>query len=193
MRRAINNIISIIYTFIKFSLMKLFRWKTFVFKPIERFSPNVVTEFNRGSNISLGEKVRVHSGTKIKVRKDAQLIIGNNVKINYYCIIACHNSISIDEETEFGPSVYLYDHDHDYNDGLKSDQYQCAPIIIGKKCWIGANTIILRGTTIGNNCVIGAGSIVKGNIPDGSLFVQKKDAQIKQIIDSEGAKPKKTF
>lgn len=51
----------------KVFLIKIFRWKDFVFSPIQRFSPNVVLEFNCGSKVKLGRMVRVHSGTKIKV------------------------------------------------------------------------------------------------------------------------------
>ena len=91
MRRLVNNIISVGFSLVKFSLIKLFHWKEFTFSPVERFSPNVVTEFNKGSNVNFGKMVRVHSGTKIKVRGGARLVIGSNAKINYYCIIACHD------------------------------------------------------------------------------------------------------
>ena len=145
-----------------------------MFSPIERFSPNVVTEFNGGSKVVLKKKVRVHSGTKIKVRNGAELFIGNNVKVNYNCIIVSREHIEIGDGTEFGPSVYLYDHDHDYRAGLKADEFISAPIVIGKNCWIGANTVILRGTSIGDNCVIGAGSIIKGTFPPNSLVLQNR-------------------
>ena len=36
---------------------------------------------------------------------------------------------------------------------------------IGKRCWIGANAIILPGITIGDNCVIAAGSVVTKDVP----------------------------
>lgn len=90
--------------------------------------------------------MRVHSGCKIKVRGGAKLHIGSNAKINYNCIIACHDQIDVGEGTEFGPSVYLYDHDHDYRAGLKENKFKVAPLIIGKNCWIGADTAIFRGT-----------------------------------------------
>lgn len=174
MRRHINNIISVTVSLVKFSWMKLANWKGFAFYPVQRFSPNVVTEFNRGSKVHLGKMVRVHSGTKIKVRKNAVLSIGANAKINYNCIIACHDSIDIGEGTEFGPSVYLYDHDHDYRGGLKKNKFKSAPIVIGKNCWIGANTVILSGTTIGDNCVVGAGSVLKGHYEAQSIILQKR-------------------
>lgn len=174
MRRTINNIVSVICSCVKFSIMKITRWKGFRFSFVERFSPNVVTEFNRGSKVVLGKMIRVHSGTKIKVRNGAKLFIGKNVKINYNCIIVSREHIEIGEGTEFGPSVYLYDHDHDYRVGIKEDKFKSAPIIIGKNCWIGANTIILRGTTIGDNCVIGAGTVIKGSFPSNSLIIQNR-------------------
>lgn len=175
MRRLINNIISVCFSMLRFGFIKLVNGKKFKVHAIERFSPNVVTEFNRGSEVLLGKKVRVHSGSKIKVRPEARLNIGDNVKINYNCIIACHKEINIGEGTEFGPSVYLYDHDHDFRAGLKNDKYKTGAISIGKNCWIGANTVILRGTVLGDNCVVGAGSVVTGNIPDNTVFVQKRN------------------
>ena len=38
-------------------------------------------------------------------------------------------------------------------------------IHIGKNCWIGMNTVILQGVTIGYNSIIGAGSVVNSDIP----------------------------
>lgn len=183
MRRTINNIISVVYTLIKFCFIKLINGKNFDFDMIERFSPNVVIEFNRGSNVNLGKKVRIHSGSKVKVRKGAKLFIGDGVKINYNCIIACQQEISIGEGTEFGPSVYLYDHDHDFRAGLKNNKYKTAPITIGKNCWIGANTVILRGATIGDNSVVAAGTIVKGKYPANSVIYQKRETIYRDFLE----------
>ena len=42
-----------------------------------------------------------------------------------------------------------------------------------------AGAVILRGTTIGDQAVIGAGSIVKGDVPAGKVFYQKRETIIK--------------
>lgn len=175
MRRIIGNIVSVTYSFIKLSIMKLFHFKRLKFCCIERLSPNVVIEINKKGKLTLGKCLRVHSGSKIKVRNNAEIKIGNNVKINYNCIFVAKECISIGEGTEFGPGVLIYDHDHDYRSGLKKERFLTTPVAIGKNCWIGANTIILRGSVIGDNCVVGAGSIVKGNVPANSVFIQKKN------------------
>ena len=45
-----------------------------------------------------------------------------------------------------------------------------SPVNIGDNVFIGINSIILMGTTIGDNCIIGAGAVVKGNFPSNSVI-----------------------
>ena len=45
----------------------------------------------------------------------------------------------------------------------------CSPVNIGKHCFIGARSIILKGVTIGDGAVVGAGSVVTKDIPDMAL------------------------
>lgn len=185
MRRQFNNLVSVAYSAVRIGFRKIFNGSGFQSGMIERISPNVVLELNKGSNVTFGKKIRVHSGSKIKVRSGAELVIEDNVKINYYCIIACRDRIHIGEGTEFGPSVYLYDHDHDYRKGLCSNSdeeaFKNGPIVIGKNCWIGANTVILRGAEIGDNCVIGAGSVIRGKIQANSVVTQKRNTSVSDI------------
>ena len=98
----------------------------------------------------------------------------------------CREAISIGDNTEFGPNVCIYDHDHDYKNGLNNELYKTSPVKIGKNCWIGAGVIILRGTVIGDNSVIAAGSIVKDVVPSNSLFYNKRE-NCKTIIENMGA------
>ena len=179
MKRIIKNIISVIWTFFRLLFVKLICGSSLSYYFIERISPNVDIDINRGAKVFFGKKIRIHSGCKIKVRKGAQLEIRDGAKMNNNCIVACRDKIVIGAGTEFGPSVFLYDHDHihSYETG-KNDGYNTEPIIIGKNCWIGANTVILKGARLGDNCVIAAGSVVMGEVPEGAVFVQKRTATI---------------
>lgn len=89
----------------------------------------------------------------------------------------------LEEGVEFGPGVLIYDHDHQFSaeSGVVEKEYKTAPIKIGKNSWIGANTIILRGTEIGKNCVVGAGSVIKGKYGDNCLIYQERITKIKDI------------
>lgn len=44
-------------------------------------------------------------------------------------------------------------------------------IRVGSNTFFGLNCTILPSTTIGSNCVIGAGSVVRGNIAEGSVVM----------------------
>lgn len=131
---------------------------------------------DKGGFIVFGKGVSIGKRTLCTVRPGAILSLGNMSSINSDCKIVCHEKIEIGENTIFGPNVLVYDHDHvyDVDTGVKRNEYKTAQIIIGKNCWIGAGTIILRGTHIGDNCIIGAGSVVKGDFPDGSRIIQKR-------------------
>lgn len=43
-------------------------------------------------------------------------------------------------------------------------------VVIGEGCFLGANSIILKGTTLGKNVVVGAGSVVSGSFPDNVII-----------------------
>lgn len=183
MRRVVNNLISVIYSLIRFSLMKLCNWSDFHVDWIERISPNVVVRIGRGGKLKLGKMVRIHSGSKVSVGKNGVCEIQDNVKVNYNCMIVCFDRITIGEGTEFGPSVYIYDHDHEFSRefGAAPDAFTTAPVAIGKNVWIGAGSIILKGTTIGDGSVIGAGSVIKGSIPAHSRVIQKRCMEITEL------------
>lgn len=175
MRSFICNVISVILTHVRCIIWKLLPYSNIKTKGLLRFSPDVVCEFERGSSVSLGHRVRVHSGCKLKVRDKATLNIGDEVILNYGCIVVCRENISIGYGTGIAPYVLIYDHDHDIRPGhdLKTE-FRTSPVVIGKNCWIGAHTMILRGSVIGDNCIIGAGSVVKGVIPPETIYIQKR-------------------
>ena len=54
--------------------------------------------------------------------------------------------------------------DHDI-DPEKRHILHPAPIRIGSRVWIGANVVITKGVTIGDNSIIAAGAVVTHDIP----------------------------
>lgn len=146
------------------------------YKNIVRVFKGADITVNKGGEFIIGKGVAIGARSVCKVRKGAVLRMGAMSSLNSDCKIVCHEKIEIGENTIFGPNVLVYDHDHLYSaeSGVKRKEYVSSEVIIGKNCWIGANTVILRGTHIGDNCLIGAGSIVKGDFPAGSKIIQKR-------------------
>lgn len=44
-------------------------------------------------------------------------------------------------------------------------------ITIGEGCFIGSNSVILRGVQLGDNVIVGAGAIVTKSFPSGSIVL----------------------
>ncbi len=94
---------------------------------------------------------------------------------------AGYNLIHIGSNVTISREVMLLTHDYSITTAFctidkRIDRHQGEvffnrPIIIGNDTFIGARVSILGGTTIGNNCIVGACSVVKNNIPDGSIVV----------------------
>jgi maltose O-acetyltransferase len=94
------------------------------------------------------------------------IITGENVFFNFNCVVLDVMEVRIGNRTLFGPSVQIYTATHpiDYKERATGLEY-AKPIIIGDDVWVGGNTVICPGVSIGDRSVIGAGSVVTKDIP----------------------------
>ena len=161
---------------LKILWLKCFHMKSFKGPKLSMISPFTEITLDRGGKLEVGEKFKMRDGAKIRVRKGAICKIGRNSSVNCNNMIVCREKILIGNDVQFSPNVQIYDHDHDFRveGGVKAGKYKTGSIEIGNNVWIGANSIILRDSKIGDNAVIAAGSIVKGEVPADSVFIQKR-------------------
>ena len=65
-----------------------------------------------------------------------------------------------------GLRIFTRNHNYDKGDAIPYDRtYIAKDVVIGDFVWIGAQVILLPGTTIGEGAIIQAGSVVHGTIP----------------------------
>lgn len=115
-----------------------------------------------GGKISIGSGCGI-SGSTIYAMKE--IIIGDNVLIGGNCKI-------IDNDFHPLPASQRINQ--------KVEDIKKRSINIGNGCFIGANSIILKGTTLGKNCVVGAGSVVSGTFPDNVIIAGNPAKIIKE-------------
>ena len=113
---------------------------------------------------------------------------GYNIEVgeNFY---ANHNLVILDAaKVRFGDNVfvapncgfYTAGHPLEYIERNKGIEY-AKSIMVGNNVWIGGNTVVLYGVTIGDNVVIGAGSVVNKDIPSNSVAVGVPCRVIKKL------------
>ncbi|CAZ95797.1 acyltransferase [Zobellia galactanivorans] len=79
------------------------------------------------------------------------------------------------------PNVGLITTNHDLNDLDK--HLEGKDIVLGKKCWIGMNAVLLPGVHLGDHTVVGAGSVVTKSFPQGRLVIAGNPAKIIKSIE----------
>lgn len=119
---------------------------------------------------------RLRLGLRVKMQRPGNIVIGNNVEINYGVWVAASNKengdISIGNNVLIGPYTILHSGNHNYKDPdkiIKNQGYTFGKITIEDDVWIAARCTILSGVTIGKGSVIAAGSVITKDIPPYSV------------------------
>ncbi|HJC09952.1 MAG TPA: sugar O-acetyltransferase [Candidatus Blautia merdigallinarum] len=92
--------------------------------------------------------------------------MGNHVYANFNLVLVDDAVIEIGDNVMIGPNVVLCTGTHPVSPRLRAKEAQYnKPVKVGSGVWIGANTMVMPGVTIGENSIIGAGSVVTKDIP----------------------------
>lgn len=94
--------------------------------------------------------------------------LGNYVEIAANADIDITGGINIGSYVTISEGAKIFTHSHTVNN--KNEMWRFQPIeyhelIIGNDVWIGANSILLNVSEIGDGAIIGAGAVVTKNVP----------------------------
>jgi acetyltransferase-like isoleucine patch superfamily enzyme len=109
-----------------------------------------------GASVIIGKNTFI-GGSRIICAESVE--IGDHVLISWGCNIVDHNS----------HAIYWQDRREDIRNWYQGkkiwDKVKSKRVMIEDHVWIGFNSIILKGVTIGHGAVIGAGSVVTKDVP----------------------------
>ena len=139
-----------------------------------------------GRDTMIGPYVSLSAGMAPtqELLSDRIVEIGDRVLIGRNSSIVGHFHIVIEDDVFFGPNVYVTDQNHAFDDlqtPIGKQSMPEEPVRIGAGSWIGTNSVVLPGVTIGKHVAIGAGSVVTADLPDNSVAVGSPARVIQQF------------
>ncbi|WP_291276047.1 acyltransferase [Flavobacterium sp.] len=131
-------------------------------------------------------------GENVNIDPTCTIIIPENMEIGDNCLISSHTTIyatfgvKIGKNTMISSNCGISSYNHKQNSlnrlaDVNEDFKFSKPVNIGNNVWIGMNSCILPGVTIGDNSIIGSGSVVNKNIPANEVWVGNPARYIKTL------------
>ncbi len=151
-----------------------------------------------GSRIILGNKVTLVSHSKYNLAginhpvilatftENATIFIDEGSGLSGSTICAAQ-SIRIGKRCGLGVNASVYDTDfHPTDPNLRHTQKSvldacCLPIKIDDDVWIGANSLILKGSNLGKAAVVGAGALITGHVEPYTIVAGNPARKVGQI------------
>lgn len=183
----------VVWTKLQYAIYTPFVWFSLLLKGIETKGRSYWNGFpsidkDKDSSISIGSGCKFssrHTGNRLGIYHPCMLTTARRAKLRIgECCgfsgvsIWCFESIILGNHVRVGANVTIMDGDAHQDDPRVGKN---KPIVIKDNVWIGANSIIMKGVTIGENTLIGAGSVVTKDIPPNVVAVGNPCKVIRQL------------
>jgi acetyltransferase-like isoleucine patch superfamily enzyme len=111
---------------------------------------------------------RIHPTASLRCGK--HISVGKNAHINQYCCVwaSTGSRIVLGDDLLMGPGVKIFSSNHGataFDVPMNVQPSVEKDIIIGNDVWLGANSVVVAGVTIGEGSIVAAGSVVTKDVP----------------------------
>lgn len=96
------------------------------------------------------------------------LTLGKDIFINIGCRFQDTGGITIGDGSLIGHGSTLTTLNHSIDPDRRADMIP-APVVIGRKVWLGAAVTVVPGVTIGDGAIVGAGAVVTKDVPANAI------------------------
>lgn len=119
----------------------------------------------RFAGARFGSNVRVCSSASIV--GSGQLSVGDDTWIGHHALLSVTSRITIGRAVDIGPRVYIGTGSHEIDSvGLHSAGRGISlDVVIEDGVWLGVNSVVLPGVTIGKKAIVAAGAVVVEDVP----------------------------
>lgn len=125
----------------------------------------VVDRWEKSAFLGFGSNSSIYDNSYVF----GDVSVGEHTWIGPYTILDGSGGLRIGKYCSISAGVQIYSHETvKWAVSGGKAPYEYAPVTIGDCCYIGPNTVIAKGVSIGTGCIIGAGSLVLTDIPPSS-------------------------
>lgn len=116
-------------------------------------------------------------GATVEILRDARIDSGY-FTMNSFSTMIAPKEIKIGEDVMIARNVIVFDSDfHSMKVKRKNVEFSKA-VKIGNHVWLCADSIILKGVTIGDNSIVSANSVITDNIIENVMVGNAKDIRV---------------
>ncbi len=140
--------------------------------------------WERARSLGFGEKTSIYDSSAVF----GAVHVGTNTWIGPFTILdGSGGGLTIGDYCSISAGVHIYTHDTvlwAVSGGIQNARK--GAVVIGSNSYIGAQSVIVAGVTIGSRCVIAANSLVNRDVPEGTI-VGGTPARVLGRVEGEGA------
>jgi len=146
--------------------------------------------WERARSLGFGEKTSIYDSSAVF----GAVQVGTNTWIGPFTILdGSGGGLTIGDYCSVSAGVHIYTHDTvlwAVSGGVQNARK--GAVVIGSNTYIGAQSVIVAGVTIGSRCVIAAHSLVNRDVPEGTI-VGGTPARVLGRVEGEGADAQLVF
>jgi acetyltransferase-like isoleucine patch superfamily enzyme len=120
------------------------------------------------------DKGRFVTGKDVTIYESATVVgdvtIGDHTWVGPFCLLDGSGSLTIGGYCSISAGTQILTHDT-IRWAISGGRapYERSPVRIGDRCFLGVNTVVTRGVTIGPGSVVAAGAVVIEDVADGTI------------------------
>jgi acetyltransferase-like isoleucine patch superfamily enzyme len=144
---------------------------------------HVSDRWERARALGFGEGSSIYAASYVY----GDVTVGEGTWIGPFTVLDGSGGLRIGSHCSISSGVHLYSHDTvkwALSGGVA--EYERSPVEIGDCCYVGPQTIVVRGVTVGHHSVVGGGSFVNRDVEPYSVVVGSPCRRIGRVeIDGD--------
>jgi acetyltransferase-like isoleucine patch superfamily enzyme len=140
--------------------------------------------WERARQLGFGEGASIYHNSYVY----GDVLVGANTWVGPFTLLDGSGGLRIGSNCSISAGVHIFTHDSvqwAVSGGVAP--YERAPVSIGDCCYIGSQTVIAKGVTIGDHCIVGACSFVNRDLPPFTIAAGAPCRETGRVPHADGA------